>query len=75
MTTALSSLALHMNLLEEAFRKLSFPNYKLFDDTDTAYKNFIQKVMVVIDNPAYPAKTNALRVHCKTGLMLKSWKK
>ena len=23
----------------------------------------------------HPVKTNALRVHCKTGLMLKSWKK
>ena len=37
---------------EEALRKLSFPNYELFDDIDKAYENFIQKVMAVIDNLA-----------------------
>ena len=39
-------------IYEEALRKLSFPNYELFDDIDTAYENFIQKVMAVIDNLA-----------------------
>ena len=37
---------------EEALRKLSFPNYELFDDTDKAYENFIPKVMAVTDNLA-----------------------
>ena len=61
-------------IYEEALRKLSFLNYELFDDIDTAYENFIQKVMAVIDNLA-PNKNNALRLHHKIGLMLKSWKK
>ena len=39
-------------IYEEALRKLSFPNYELFDDIDTAYENFIQKVMAVNDNLA-----------------------
>ena len=39
-------------IYEEAVRKLSFPTYELFDDSDTAYENFIQKVMAVIDNLA-----------------------
>ena len=37
---------------EEALRKLRILNYELFDDIDTAYENFIQKVMAVIDNLA-----------------------
>ena len=37
---------------KEGLRKLSFLNYELFDDIDKAYKNFIQKVMEVIDNIA-----------------------
>ena len=39
-------------IYEEALRKLSFLNYELFDDIDTAYENFIQKVIAVIDNLA-----------------------
>ena len=39
-------------IYEEALRKLSFPNYELFDGIDTAYENFIQKVMAVNDNLA-----------------------
>ena len=35
---------------EEALRKLSFPNYELFDDIDKAYENFFQKVLAVIYN-------------------------
>ena len=42
-------------IYEEALRKLSFPNYELFDNIDTAYERFIQKVMAVIDNLA-PSK-------------------
>ena len=42
-------------IYEEALRKLSFPNYELFDDIDTAYEKFIQKVVPVIDNLA-PSK-------------------
>ena len=33
-------------------RKLSFHNYEIFDDIDTAYENFIQKVMATINNLA-----------------------
>ena len=33
-------------------RKFNFPNYEVFDDIDKAYKNFIQKVIAVIDNLA-----------------------
>ena len=39
-------------IYEEALRKQSFPNYQVFDDIDTAFENFIQKVMAVIDNLA-----------------------
>ena len=39
---------------------LSFPNYELFDETDTAYENFIQKVMAVIDNLA-PCKNKRIK--------------
>ena len=45
---------------EEALRKLSFPNYELFDDIDQAYGNFIQKVMAVIDNLA-PSKNKRIK--------------
>ena len=62
-------------IYEETLTRLSFPNYELFDEIDTAYENFIQKVMAVIDNLKSTSKTNALRVHRKTGLMLKSRKK
>ena len=48
-------------IYEEALRKLSFPNYELFDDIDTAYENFIQKVMAVIDNIA-PSKNKRINV-------------
>ena len=37
---------------EEVLRKSNFPNYELFDVTDKAYENFIQKVMAVIGNLA-----------------------
>ena len=47
-------------IYEEALRKLSFPNYELFDDIDTAYENFIQKVMAVIDNLA-PSKNKRIK--------------
>ena len=53
-------------IYEEALRKLSFPNYELFDDIDTAYENFIQKVMPVIDNLA-PSKNK-----CSKGT-LQNW--
>ena len=43
-------------ICEETLRKLSFPDYELFDEIDTAYENFIQKVMAVIDNLA-PSKS------------------
>ena len=55
-------------------KKLSFPNYELLDDVDTAYENFIPKIMGVTDNQK-TVKTNALRVYRKIGLMLKSWQK
>ena len=47
-------------IYEETLRKLCFPNYELFDDIDTAYENFIQKVMPVIDNLA-PSKNNRIK--------------
>ena len=47
-------------IYEEALRKLSFPNYELFDDIDTAYENFIQKVMTVIDN-LVPSKNKRIK--------------
>ena len=34
---------------EEAQRKLSFPNYELFDDFEKAYENLILKVMAVME--------------------------
>ena len=49
---------------------MSFPNYELFEDIDTAYENFLQKFMAVIDNAFL--KTNALRLDRKIGLILKS---
>ena len=45
---------------EEALRKLSFPNYELFDDIDKAYENFSQKVLAVIDNLA-PSKNKRIK--------------
>ena len=45
---------------EEAPRKLSFPNYELFDDIDKAYENVVQKVMAVIDNLA-PSKNKRIK--------------
>ena len=47
-------------IYEEALRKISFPNYELFDDIDTAHENFIQKVMVVIDNLT-PSKNKRIK--------------
>ena len=47
-------------IYEEALRKLSFPNYELFDDIDTAYEDFIQMVMAVIDNLA-PSKKKRIK--------------
>ena len=57
-------------IYEEVLRKLNFPNYELFEDIDTAYENFLQKFMAVIDNAFL--KTNALRLDRKIGLILKS---
>ena len=37
---------------EEVIRKLSFPNYELFDNIDEAYENFIKNFLAVIDNLA-----------------------
>ena len=45
---------------EEALRKLSFPNYKLFDNVDKAYENFIQKIVAVFDNFA-PSKNKHIK--------------
>ena len=59
---------------EEALKKLSFPNYELLDDIDTAYANFIKRswqLLIIL----HLVKTNASRVHHKIALMLKSWKK
>ena len=39
---------------------IGIPNYELFDDIDTAYENFIQKVMAVIDNLA-PSKNKRIK--------------
>ena len=39
-------------IYEEAMRKITFPNYEIFDDINTAYENVIQKLMAVIDNLA-----------------------
>ena len=47
-------------IYEEALRKLSFPNYELFDDIDTTYENFIQKAMPVVDNLA-PIKNKHIK--------------
>ena len=47
-------------IYEEALRKLSFPSYELFDDIDTAYENFIEKVVAVIDNLA-PSKNKRIK--------------
>ena len=61
-------------IYEKALRKLSFPNNQLFDDIDTAYKSSFKRswqLLIIL----HPVKTNALRVHRKIGLMLKSWKK
>ena len=52
---------------EESLRKLSFPNYELFDDIDKAFKRSWQLLIIL-----HPVKTSALRVHRKIGLMLKS---
>ena len=49
-----------LKVYEESLRKLSFPNYELFDDIDKAYENFIQKVMAVIDNLA-PSKNKRIK--------------
>ena len=48
------------DIYEEALRKLSFPNYELFDDIDKAYENFIQEVMEVIDNLT-PSKNKPIK--------------
>ena len=56
---------------EKTLRKLSFPNYGLFDEIGKAYENFTQKVMADIDSLA-PSKK---KTHCKIGLMLKLWTK
>ena len=45
---------------EETLRKLSFPNYKLFDDIDNVDENFIRKVMTGIDNLA-PSKNKRIK--------------
>ena len=45
---------------EGPLSKLSFPNYELFDNSDKAYKNFIPKVMTVIDN--YLTHSNNKRI-------------
>ena len=45
---------------EEALRKLSFPNYELFDDVGRAYENFFQKFVAVIDNLA-PSKNKRIK--------------
>ena len=47
-------------IYEEALKKLNFSNYELFDYIDTAYENFIQKVMAVIDNLA-PSKNKRIK--------------
>ena len=47
-------------IYEEALRKLKFPNYELFNDIDTAYENFIQKIMAVTDNLA-PTKNKRIK--------------
>ena len=47
-------------IYEEVLRKLSFPNYELFDNINTAYENFIQKVIAVIDNLA-PSKNKSIK--------------
>ena len=47
-------------IYKDVLRKLSFPSYELFDDIDTAYENFIQKVMAVIDNLA-PSKSKRIK--------------
>ena len=44
----------------EALRKLNFPNYELFNDIDTAYKNFIQNIMAVTDNLS-PSKNKRIK--------------
>ena len=38
-----------IEIYEDALRKLSFPDYKLFDGIDEASEKCIQKVMAVID--------------------------
>ena len=45
---------------EEALRKLSFPNYELFDDIDKVDENFIRKVMTGTDNLA-PSKNKCIK--------------
>ena len=61
-------------IYEKALRKLSFPNYELFDDIDNAYENFIQKMMAVIDN-LESSKNKCIKGTSNIGLMLKPWKK
>ena len=48
-------------IYEEALKKISFPKYQLFDEIDTGYENFIQKVMVVTDNLT-PSKSQNLYI-------------
>ena len=53
-------LSVLLKIFLEALRKLNFANYELFDDTDTAYKNFIQNIMAVTDNLA-PSKNKRIK--------------
>ena len=50
------------DVYEEALRKLSFPNYELFDNIDRAYENFFSKGhdSFVIDNLA-PSKNKHIK--------------
>ena len=47
-------------IYKEALRKISIPNYELFDDIDTAYENFIQKGIAVIGN-LVPSKNKRIK--------------
>ena len=48
------------NLFESALKNVNFPNYETFTDIDTAYSDFMSKLMAVVNNIA-PLKTARIK--------------
>ena len=51
-----------MDAYKDALKKVNFPNYKLFNDTNEAYSNFFQNIRSVIDNIT-PCETKRVKAN------------